>query len=46
VRYIEISITTVYRNSITTYIATDDMQLRAFGVVGGISYRFKNVRPE
>lgn len=46
VRYIEISITTVYRNSITTYIATDDMQLRSFGVVGGINYRFKNHRPQ
>jgi hypothetical protein len=46
VKVIEISITTVYRNSLTTYIATDDMQLRSFGVVGGISYRFKNVRPE
>ncbi len=46
VRYIEISVTTVYRNSITTYIATDDMQLRSFGVVGGISYRFRNSRPQ
>jgi hypothetical protein len=46
VKYIEISITTVYRNSITTYIYTDDMQLRSFGVMGGISYRFRDQRPE
>jgi hypothetical protein len=46
VKYIEISITTVYRNSITTYIYTDDMQLRSFGITGGISYRLGNVRPE
>jgi hypothetical protein len=46
VRYIEISVTTVYRNSITTYIATDNVQLRSFGIVGGISYRFRNARPQ
>lgn len=46
VRYIEISITTVYRNSLTTYIATDDVQLRSFGISGGICYRFRNIRPE
>jgi hypothetical protein len=46
VKYIEISITTVYRNSITTYIYTDNMQLRSFGVTGGISYRFRDQRPE
>jgi hypothetical protein len=46
VKFIEISITTVYRNSLTTYIYTDNMQLRSFGVVGGISYRFRNVRPQ
>jgi hypothetical protein len=46
IKYIEISITTVYRNSITTYIYTDNMQLRSFGVTGGISYRFRDQRPE
>lgn len=46
VKFIEISVTTVYRNSVTTYIYTDNMQLRSFGIVGGISYRFRNVRPQ
>lgn len=46
VKFIEITITTVYRNSVTTYIYTDNMQLRAFGITGGINYRFGNVRPQ
>jgi hypothetical protein len=40
-KHIDVSLAAVYRSSLTEYIPKDEMQIRSFGVVGGLAYKFK-----
>jgi hypothetical protein len=40
-KHIDISLSAVYRSSLTEYLPNDEIQIRSFGVVGGLAYKFK-----
>jgi hypothetical protein len=41
VKHIEVSLTAVYRSSLTEYLPNDELRIQSFGIVGGLAYKFK-----